>query len=168
MNWLRSLAPALGTALGGPLAGAAATFIADKLGISDKTVETVTDMLNSNKLNPEQVTQLKLAEIEFKTFLETNKIDLAKLEVENTKDARDMQKVTRSYTPPVLTFLITLGFFGVLFYMMYAPGNTSDALLVMLGSLGTAWTSSVAFWFGSTSSSQQKTNLLARAPAINE
>ena len=35
---IKGLAPMLGTALAGPLGGAAASFIADKLGIETKTI----------------------------------------------------------------------------------------------------------------------------------
>ena len=52
-DWLKTLAPLLGTALGGPLGGAAASFIADKLGIENKTIEAVSvlvDHLAQNQL----------------------------------------------------------------------------------------------------------------------
>ena len=64
MEWLKQLAPLLGTALGGPLGGAAASFIASKLGLNSETVEAVTDTLATVKLNPDQIASLKEAEIE--------------------------------------------------------------------------------------------------------
>lgn len=166
MEWLKTLVPMLGTALGGPLGGAAASFIADKLGISGDTVEVVNEVLNSGKMNSEQVAALKLAEIDFKKFLEQNKIDLARLDFENTKSARDMQTVTKSSTPAVLSYLITGGFFGILGYMLSDAYVSSEPLLVMLGSLGTAWVAIVNFWFGSSNGSQSKDALLAQAPPL--
>jgi hypothetical protein len=44
--------------------------------------------------------------------------------------------------------------------------DSSDALLLMLGSLGTAWTSVMAFWFGTTRQSENKTTMLAAAPSV--
>lgn len=161
MDFLKSLFPLLGTALAGPLGGAAASFIADKLGIESKTIEAVSDVLNKGKLTPDQLEKIGLAELDFKKFLETNKIDLAKLDVENTKDARDMHKLTKAYTPAVMSYLITGGFFGILGYMMSASYQSSEPLLVMLGSLGTAWIAVVNFWFGSSHGSEQKNQLLA-------
>lgn len=163
MDWLKSLAPLLGTALGGPLGGAAASFIADKLGIEGKTIEAVTEVLSSGKLTPDQLAQVKLAEIDFKKFLETNKIDLFKLEVEDRSNARNMQIALKSPMPATLTVMITFGFFGVLGWMLYDESVVnSPPLLIMLGSLGTAWTGCCAYWFGTTKGSADKNALLAQ------
>ena len=62
MNMLKGAAPALATAVGGPLGGMAIKAIADKLGI-DPTPESVTDAL---KNNPELA--LKLKDIDTRAF----------------------------------------------------------------------------------------------------
>ena len=62
MNMLKNAAPALATAVAGPLGGMAIKAIADKLGI-DPTPESVTDAL---KNNPELA--LKLKEIDTRAF----------------------------------------------------------------------------------------------------
>lgn len=167
MDWLKGLAPTIGTALAGPLGGAAASFLADKLGIQKKTIEAVSSAISGSKMTPEQITAVKLAELEFQKFLEQNNIDLAKLDVENTKSARDMQISIRSKTPEILSFVITLGFFGVLSYMLTMEAKPGESLLIMLGSLGTAWAAIVNFWFGSTAASSRKTELISQAPAIH-
>ena len=167
MDWLKSLAPLLGTALGGPLGGAAASFIADKLGIKESTVEAVTDVLSSGKMTSEQIASLKAAEIEFKRFCEANKIRVEEIAAADRDSARKMQMVSNSRMPATLTLLITSGFFGVLGGMFYFPEIKESApLMIMLGSLGTAWTSACAFWFGTTMGSQQKSNLLAQSKPV--
>lgn len=166
-DFLKTLAPLLGTALGGPLGGAAASFIADKLGIQGKTIEAVSEVLNGGKMTPEQIAQVKLAEIDFKKFLESNKIKIEEIAAADRKSARDMQMVTRSMMPAVLTTLITFGFFGVLAAMFKWPEIKESApLMIMLGSLGTAWTGACAFWFGTTNGSAAKTELLAQAGPV--
>jgi len=164
MEWLKKLAPLLGAALGGPLGGAAAAFLADRLGVDSKTVSAVTDVLNSGKMTPEQISAIRLAEIEFQKFLESNKIKLEEIEAADRGSARTMQAATKSAMPAVLTLLITFGFFGVLGWMLYDTTVVDNPpLLIMLGSLGTAWTGACAFWFGTTSSSKVKTDLLANS-----
>jgi hypothetical protein len=39
----------------------------------------------------------------------------------------------------------------------------SQALLIMLGSLSTAWGMVMAFWFGTTKSSSEKNEIIARS-----
>lgn len=163
MDWLKALVPALGTALGGPLGGAAASFIAEKLGISTNTIEAVTDVLSSTTLSPEAIVALKLAEIDFKKFLEINKIDLARLDVANTQGARDMQVATRSLTPDILAGIVVTGFFTILILMMIGLLTVSDqqALLILLGSLSAGFGAVLNFFFGSSRSSQNKDILIA-------
>ena len=160
-SWLKSLAPLLGTALAGPIGGAAAAFLADKLGVESKTIEAVTEVLNSGKLTPEQIVSIKAAEIDFQKFLEANKIDLARMDLENTKDARDMQRTTRSKFPAILSSFVTLGFFGILTSMLVMDYKPTDSLLIMLGTLGAAFGSVVTFWLGSSNGSATKTQLMA-------
>lgn len=174
MNWLKEVVPMIGTVLGGPagalvsaFGGVAASFVADKLGIDDKSVKSVTDALQAGKLTPDQIVKLKEAEIEFQKFLRQNDIDLEKIAAADRDSARRMQMETKSNVPGALTFVITGGFFGILGWMLTHPDMPhSEPLLVMLGSLGTAWTTSIAFWFGTTVGSQRKTNLLAQADAV--
>jgi len=162
---LKTLAPMIGTALGGPLGGAAAAFIADKLGLEAKTVEAVTEVLNSGKMTPEQIAQIKLAEIEFQKFLKQNAIDLEKVHAEDRGSARAMLAAVRSKVPAWLSFIVTLGYFGILGGMMTNTLEIKDsqALLLMLGSLSTAWGMVMAFWFGTTHGSAQKNELLANS-----
>jgi len=87
-------------------------------------------------------------------------LDFAKLNVEDRKSAREMQAETRSYIPAILAVTVTIGFFGILVGMMTETFKTSDPLMLMLGSLGTAWTGIIAFYFGSSAGSQAKDDLL--------
>lgn len=164
MEWLKTLAPLLGTALGGPLGGAAASFIADKLGIKEGTIEAVSEVLNSGKMSADQIASLKLAEIEFQKFLEANKIELAKLDVEDRASARAREVAVKDWIPGLLAILLTAGFFGVLIYMLQfgTPVSGRDALLVMLGSLGTGFANVLAYYFGSSSGSSAKNAIIER------
>jgi gas vesicle protein len=168
MDWLKTLAPLLGTALGGPLGGAAASFIADKLGIENKTIEAVSEVLNNGKLTPDQIAAVKLAEIDFQKFCKQNAIDLEKVHADDRGSARQLLATVRSKMPAILSLVVTAGYFGILIGMMLGALKVTDsqALLIMLGSLSTAWGMVMAFWFGTTSGSTTKTELLANSTPV--
>jgi hypothetical protein len=167
-DWIKTIAPLLGTALGGPLGGAAASFIASKLGLEADTVEAVTEVLQSGRMTPDQIAQVKLAEIDFQKFLKENKIAEEQLHALDRDSARKMQTATASPVPALLSFGVTIGYFGVLLGMMTGGLQVSEspALLIMLGSLGTAWGGVMAFWFGTTKSSSEKNDIIARAQPV--
>jgi hypothetical protein len=169
MDWIKNLVPLIGTALGGPLGGAAAAFLADKLGLPSNTVEAVTEVLNSGKLTPEQITSIKLAEMDFKKFLEDNKIKLEELEVKNIDSARSLKEKTGSYFPEFLSSVVVVGFLGILSWMMHDPSTIdSQPLLIMLGSLGAAFGAVINFWLGSNKGSDRTKELLAQAQPISK
>ena len=172
MDWknvISTVAPWIGTALGSPLGGMAVSAIADALNLDDKTEGAIKTALSG--ASPEQLLALKNADQEFALRMQEigfkNEQALAALAVDNTKDARDLQKVTRSWVPSALSIIITLGFLGILVGMMSGELTSSDnqALLIMLGALGAAFGAVINYWLGSTMGSSRKTELIAQAPA---
>ena len=112
------------------------------------------------KLNAEQIAKIKEAEIAMAARAQELGLDFAKLAVDDRKSARDMQTATQSWIPGMMAIVVTIGFFGILIGLMTEHFKTSDALMLMLGSLGTAWTGIIAFYFGSSAGSQKKDQLL--------
>lgn len=164
MDWLKQIAPTIASALGGPLAGMAVSAISKAVGVDP---DQVGDMISNNKLTAEQIAQIKIAEIELQKQAQELGLNFAKLEVEDRKSAREMQATTRSMMPPVLAGTVTVGFFGILVLMFLGQVDSNNpAILMMLGSLGTAWTGIIAYYFGSSAGSQAKTEMLSKAPAI--
>tara|TARA_R110000822_G_scaffold44556_4_gene119647 strand:+ start:489 stop:974 length:486 start_codon:yes stop_codon:yes gene_type:complete len=159
MDWLKMIAPTLATAIGGPFGTMAYGVVAKVMGISaddaQKTIET-------GKLTAEQIASVQLAEIEIKARAQELGLDFAKVEADDRKSARDMQIGTKSLIPAVLATVVTVGFFGILVGMMTKTFVPSDALYLMLGSLGTAWTGIISFYFGSSAGSQAKDNMLRK------
>ena len=164
MEWLAQIAPGIATALGGPLAGLAVSAISKALGIDEKDVQNTID---SGKLSADQLASLKQAEIELQAKAQELDLNFEKLAVDDRKSARDMQAATKSFIPGALAIGVTIGFFGILVGLMTDNVTKSDALLLMLGSLGTAWTSIVAFYFGSSASSQNKDAMIHNSTPLN-
>tara|TARA_R110000868_G_scaffold73279_4_gene212718 strand:- start:303 stop:788 length:486 start_codon:yes stop_codon:yes gene_type:complete len=160
MDWLKQIAPTIATALGGPLAGMAVSAISKAIGVEPDQVQ---DMISNNKLTADQIAQVKLAEIELQKQAQELGLNFEKLEVEDRKSARDMQSATRSMMPPLLAGAVTIGFFSIMVMMFFNKIDSANpAILMMLGSLGTAWTGIIAYYFGSSAGSQAKTDLLSK------
>jgi hypothetical protein len=164
MDWLKQIAPTIATALGGPLAGMAVSAISKAVGVEPDQVQ---DMIANNKMSAEQIAQVKLAEIELQKQAQELGLNFAKLEVEDRKSAREMQATTRSLMPPILAGSVTIGFFAIMTLMFFNKVDSNNpAILMMLGSLGTAWTGIIAYYFGSSAGSQAKTDLLSKAGPV--
>jgi hypothetical protein len=157
LSFISQLAPTIASALGGPLAGMAVEVIANKLGVHPDDAEA---MLKAGKLNGDQVASIQAAEIELKAKAQSMNLDFASLENQDRASARSMQSETKSWIPAVLAIGVTLGFFGILFGLMSGRVTAGPEIEIMLGSLGTAWTGIIAFYFGSSASSQKKDELL--------
>ena len=163
MSWIESIAPTIASCLGGPLAGLAVEAVSKAIGVDPSAVQ---DTINSGKLTADQIASIQSAEIALKAKAQEMNLDFEQLAVQDRKSARDMQTTTKSFIPPLLALIITLGFFGILVGMMTGKVTSSDALMLLLGSLGTAWTGVISFYFGSSASSQNKDQLLHQSTPI--
>jgi len=164
LNLVRTVAPSLASAVGGPLAGMAVRTISEALlGKPDGTEDELAQA--AAKATPEQLLALKKAEQDFAVKMRELDIDLERIANEDRGSARDREVKTRDWTPRLLAGLITLGYFGALFYMLrngLPQHGGSEAMLVMLGTLGTAWGGVVAYYFGSSAGSKAKDEALTQ------
>lgn len=166
---LKTVAPWIGTALGGPLGGMAVTAAANALGLSDKTAEAVKQAVLG--MTPEQAQEMKVADQAFALHMQElgfkQVTDLEGIAAADRDSAREMMTATRSWVPAALSGFVTIGYFSILIGLMtgHMRLDDSQAMLLMLGSLTTAWGVVMAFWFGTTADSGRKTELLAKAPA---
>jgi len=163
MSWIEQIAPTIATALGGPLAGLAVDAVSKAIGVDPKDVQ---DTINTGKLSAEQIASIQQAELTLKTKAQEMGLDFEQLAVTDRKSARDMQMTVKSWIPPILAIGITIGFFGIMYGMMSGHVQSSEALMILLGSLGTAWTGVISFYFGSSASSQAKDQLLHQSTPV--
>lgn len=158
-----SVAPTLATAVGGPLAGSAISAIGEALlGKKDATETEVATAIATGQTDV--LVRLRQVDAEFKTKMEALGIDLERINATDRASARDRETKLQDWTPRIIATLVTLGFFGTLAWMVSVglPATGADAILVMLGSLGTAWTQIVAYYYGSSAGSAEKNQLIAR------
>jgi len=159
---LKTVAPELALAVGGPFGPIAAAAIHAALGTTDdKSAEAA--LLNAT---PDQLLALQKARDDFTVRMKQLGIDEEKLSFDDTASARAREVAVKDHTPAILAYGITIGFFAVLGYMMVhgAPatnGGGGEAFLIILGSLGTAWAGVISYYFGSSAGSVQKDKTLA-------
>lgn len=157
-------APMLGTLIGGPAGAAVGGLLASVLGTGNTPEEVAAAVAN-----PDALVKLRQIEADRSTRFQELLADQAKAiiqtEAADRASARQMQQATGSRIPAALAIVVTLGFFAVLGLLVFhgKPEQGGDALMIMVGSLGGAWSTVMAFYFGTTSNSQRKTELLAQS-----
>lgn len=164
MDWLKTIAPMIGTALGGPLGGAAAAFVADKLGLSEKTVDAVTSVLQSGQMTADQITQVKLAEIEFQKFLKDNAIKIEEVTAADRADARKrdtvfVQSGRWNFRADLLALLAVGGLIVCVWFVAKdnsLPERAVNAIMFVAGVLAAAVRDVYNFEFGSSRGSKDK------------
>ena len=100
------------------------------------------------------------AEIELQRQAQELGLNFEQLAVQDRVSARDMQAQTKSIVPSLLAMLVTAGFFGILAALMLGYATKSDELMIMLGSLSSAWIGVISFYFGSSAGSQAKDQMI--------
>ena len=165
MSWITSIAPTLATCLAGPLGGMAIELLSKHLGIDPGAVQ---ETINNGKLTADQIASVQAAELAIKAKAQEMNLDFEQLATQDRKSARDMQMTVKSWIPPILAIGITIGFFGIMVGMMSGHVQSSEALMILLGSLGTAWTGVISFYFGSSASSQAKDQLIHQSTPISK
>lgn len=170
INWkdiIRTVAPTLATALGGPLAGVATQAIAKAvLGAGNENAEE--SIIAEAVVNggPEALVKLKEAEYQFEKDMAQIGVDLSKLEIQDRADARSLAKV--NMIPQVwLTFVFILVYFATtsaVMFFLFEDGDVNKEILVLVSTLLGVFTGEVprimSFWFGTSTGSKEKTVIL--------
>ena len=146
-NIVGAVAPTLGTALGGPLGGTAAQAISAVLGCKsdpqsiEKAIQSAT---------PEQLTEIKKAELDFETRLAELDVDIFALETADVQDAR--KAFANDWTPRLFGLLSLVGFLGYIFLVtVQPPDQNSDTIVsLVLGYLGGLVSGISSFYFGAS------------------
>ena len=169
LDWkalVQRAAPALATALGGPLAGMAIRILGETLlGDSDATEDRVAAAVAAAK--PEDLVRLRDADLAFRKHLTEAGIKLEEIAAADRADARKLAVITGDlWTPRVLALVVVGGFFAAVVWVL-AGGAVSDPTTATLVGAVVGYASAkadqvVSFWFGSSAGSRAKTEALER------
>lgn len=111
MDFLNTIAPTVATMLGGPLAGIAVKFLADKLGVAEETADAVTGALTNLQGTPEGKVRLIELDNELRKHAIDAGIDLERLAVDNARDInKTMQAESAAEHWPTYSWRPAIGF----------------------------------------------------------
>ena len=162
------VAPWIATTLGGPAAGLALDAVCKAVGLEPSlaNAQKAAEMAAAGSLTGEQYLALrqseesheaKMVELGYK-----NLADLEEIAFKDRDSARQREVNTKDFTPRILAYSVTVGFFGLLYFLSRraVPPESRDLLNIMLGTLGTAWVSVITYYFGSSAGSDRKTEII--------
>jgi len=173
-NWkelVKSVAPtigsALGTAVGGPIWGAAVKKLGEHwLGKSDATEEDVAAAIAG--ATPEQLLEMKKLDQQFERDMaqlrKDLEVDLERIDAGDRASAREREKALKDWVPSALAVTNALAFFVLLFLMLSRsiPDANKSAFDILLGMLGGNMLTVMTYYFGSSRGSRAKDELLSR------
>lgn len=142
-----AVAPTLGTALGGPLGGAAVSAIAGALGCepNERAVEKAVQ-----SASPEQLAQIKKAELDFEARMKELDVDIFKLETADKQDAR--KHFAKDWTAKLigLTMVIFFCAYITMITVMPPEQNSMELINLVLGYMGGLVSAVISFYFGAS------------------
>lgn len=146
-NLVGAIAPTIGTALGGPLGGAAMQTISAVLGVEPEPKKIAAAM---SQATPEQLAEIKKAELDFEARMKELDVDVFRLETQDIQNAREAHK--SDWTPRVIAMLCILFFGGYIFSVTFMPpeANSEAVINLVLGYLGGVVSAIVSFYFGAS------------------
>lgn len=173
MGWkavISTVAPALATALGGPLAGMAVGAIGSALGLGESASE---EQISNALQRPtsEQLLALKKADQDFAIRMRELDVDVQRIHQADRDSARQREANTGDmWTPRVLAAVTLFAFLACVWFVFSQKLTGMDAAQIALigGVVGYASAKAdtvIAYYFGSSSGSEEKNRLLFAASA---
>jgi len=101
---------------------------------------------------PEQLAEIKKAELDFEARMKELDVDVFRLETQDIQHAREAHK--SDWTPRVIALACVLFFGGYIFSVTFMPpeANSEAVINLVLGYLGGVVSAIVSFYFGASQS----------------
>ncbi len=160
---VKTVAPVLGTALGGPFGGMATKWLSGQLlGDENAGEEVLSQAIHS--ANPEMFVKIKELDLEFKKQIARIGLEEKQLVVEDRKSARELFKIN-IWPQIILSTVYIAGYFTILGVVLTGKVNVDPDLKsltnILIGVLTGTIPMIMQFWFGSSLGSKEKTKHLA-------
>jgi hypothetical protein len=167
---LSTVAPWIGAAATGgvpALVGMAAVQVGQAFGTDVKaTTDAIAQAIGG--ATPDQLLALKTADNDFAEKMQAlgfqNAQALEQIAANDRDSARKMHTAVRDWSTPVLSYMIMVAFFSVLYLILSqsidVPASMRDVVMMMIGTLTAAFTQVLNFRFGTSAGSKDKTEIL--------
>jgi len=163
-------APLVGSLLLGNAGEKVGSMIASVLGVENNQDKIMEKLIS----DPDSFVKIKQLELSHKEELQ--KLQLAEMQVvtADIQSARNREleiiKTTgeSEWHMPALAWFITAGYIGLVFTLVFVtiPTDTSGAIMMLFGSLSTAWGAIVSYYYGSSHGSSKKDEVIANSSPI--
>lgn len=157
---LATVAPLLGTAIGGPFGGLAGTLLSKALGTTDpKAMEAAI-----TSTDPDILLKLKQADSDFKTQMAALEISEEKLHFDDVANARNREIQVKDQTPKIIAYLVivlVLVAEGSMFFVGQPKGVDGVVLGRILGTLDSALMLVLGYYYGSSAGSAKKDSTIS-------
>lgn len=161
-----AIAPTAATLLSGPLAGLAVDALGKALGMDSPTVDKVKDALTNGQLSGDQIVALKTAEQALLVRMRELDIRVDELEMNDRDSARKREASVGDKTNRNLAYIVVGAFIALIGSILLGYAKADSVLAgTLVGYLSAKAEQVLAYYFGSTKGSADKTKLLAEAGA---
>lgn len=164
---IKTIAPTVASALGGPLAGAAVSALGAIFNIGEPTQDKIKEAIENAQMTPAQIAQIKALELQYQNDEKERAFKYAELEFKDLDSARQRDAATRDNVNRNLAYAMVVAFIAVVAATLLGAARVDSALAgTLIGYLSAKCEQVLAYYFGSTRGSERKTELLAAAPAM--
>lgn len=168
MDWketLGKIAPTVAAALGGPLAGEAVSAIGGLFGITSAKTADIQNVIEEGQLTADQVYQLRQLEAKYKDNEQERGFRYAELAYHDRDSARRNNVAGgiqgKLFVLSLLLLSVTLGAEGWVLFKGYPTGIPDVVIGRILGLFDAVAMMVLAYYYGTSSGSAQKTEILA-------
>lgn len=161
---LKTLAPTVASALLGPLGGVAVSALGNLFGVSEPTQQKIADAIQSGQITPDQLSKLKELELQYQNEEKERGFKYAEIEVKDRDSARNREIQSKDNTNKILAYTVVGAFIAVVGAALLGYAKVDSVLAgTLVGYLSAKAEQVMSYYFGSSSGSDKKTDLLAQS-----
>lgn len=178
---LVNVAPTLASMIGSPFAGMAVSALESAFGLTAGAGQDgITQVIQTGGMTPDIIANVRLADQKHAEILAQQNIDIKKMnadynlamvqaDVADRQGARVLQTSTKSIVVPTLAFVIVGAFVAMTASTLAGYSHVEGALAgTLVGYLSAKCEQVIAFYFGSSKSSQNKDEMLYNSTPTNQ